>query len=226
MKTKFGAIIVDGRGKIGGHVMTKNRQGSAMRTKVTPTNRSSNTQQAIKSRLSGFSKAWRGLTDAQRSAWNSAAPDFQRHNIFGDSYSPTGFNLYQIINQNLAVIGVAAVSSPPVSTAPTPLTALSSLALTAAAMTSTFAPTPVAANNKLVVEATRPLSAGKGTAKSEFRTVQVFAAAQATPADTFASYSAKFGAPVVGKRIFVRAYTIHSVSGIRSLPFQYDAVAA
>jgi len=36
MKTLFGAIVVDGRGKLGGHVASKNRHGSYFRTKVSP----------------------------------------------------------------------------------------------------------------------------------------------------------------------------------------------
>ena len=36
MKTKFGAIIVAGSGKINGFVASKNRAGAYLRTKVTP----------------------------------------------------------------------------------------------------------------------------------------------------------------------------------------------
>jgi len=38
MKTLFGAIVVDGRGKLGGHVASKNRHGSYFRTKVSQAN--------------------------------------------------------------------------------------------------------------------------------------------------------------------------------------------
>jgi hypothetical protein len=54
MKVLFGAIVVDGRGKIGGHVMSKNRAGAFMRTKVTPINRKSSFQTGVRSRLAAI----------------------------------------------------------------------------------------------------------------------------------------------------------------------------
>ena len=44
MKAKFGSFIVDGRGKVNGHVISKNRAGSYIRTKVTPVNPRSTAQ--------------------------------------------------------------------------------------------------------------------------------------------------------------------------------------
>ena len=55
MKIKFGAIVVDGRNKIGGHVMSKNRAGAYMRTKVSPVNPRSLDQMSVRSRLSAIS---------------------------------------------------------------------------------------------------------------------------------------------------------------------------
>ena len=88
MKAKFGAIVVDGRGKIGGHVATKNKSGSYFRTKVTPVNPQSASQNSVRSRLATRAQAWKGLTAAQRTSWNAAVNDFQRTNIFGDTVIP------------------------------------------------------------------------------------------------------------------------------------------
>lgn len=226
MKAKWGALMVDGRGKLGGQVATKNRQGAALRNKSTPVNRRTNAQQNVKSLLSNLSDNWRALTDAQRAAWESASQDKKISNIFGDSYSPTGKNMYMIINQGLSIAGSAVVAGPPANTPATGLTALSVATNTIAATELTFAATPVPASHVLVIEATRPLSAGVGFAGSQFRFIQRFAAAQATPADITAAYAAKFGVPVVGKRIFFRAYQIHTVSGARSIPLQVSGVTA
>ena len=226
MKAKFGAIVVDGRGKIGGHVMTKNRQGAAMRTKVTPVNRQSNDQQEAKSRFSILSTAWRGLTPAERSSWDSAAPDYKKSNIFGDSYSPTGKNLFMIVNQGLILAGDTVVDTPPANIPADALSALSVASNTTAAQTLTFAPTPVPADHVLVVEASRPLSAGISSPGKTFRSIQTFASAQATPANTFANYVAKFGTPTSGKKIFFRAFLINTTSGNRSLALQTSSITA
>jgi len=226
MKAKFGAIVVDGRGKIGGHVMTKNRQGSAMRTKVTPSNRRSVDQTTARNSFSNFSSLWRGLTQAQRDAWNSAAGDVNRRNIFGDSYHPTGKNLYALTNINLILAGGTAVTSPPAATLPINLTAFAIGSNTSAAQTLTFTVTPVEANNMILLEATRPLSAGVTSPGKAFRKFTTIAAAATSPANTFAAYQTKFGTPVTGKKIFFRATKISTVSGLRTLPLVVSGITA
>ena len=76
MKIKFGAIVTDGRGKIGGHVASKNRSGAYMRTKVTPSNPNTASQSQARSILASASQNWRNLTDSQRKAWNNAVSDW------------------------------------------------------------------------------------------------------------------------------------------------------
>jgi hypothetical protein len=84
MKMKFGAFVVAGSGKIGGHVASRNRSGAFLRTKVTPTNPQTGAQNAVRSLLASLSSAWRSLTGAQRAAWNGAVSAFPRTNVFGD----------------------------------------------------------------------------------------------------------------------------------------------
>ena len=215
MKAKFGAIVVGGSGKLGGHVITKNRQGYAFRTKVTPINRRSTSQQGQRNTFTIYSQLWRGLTVAQRAAWDAAAPDFVKTNIFGDKYSPTGKNLYSLLNYNLAIVDGTALTTPPTMTSPTALTSLVFLVNSHAAQTYTFEATPTAAGTVMAVYATRPLSAGVGSAGARYRLITTLAAATATCASSFTAYSAKFGAPVTGKKIFVKFVPIHSTSGIR-----------
>lgn len=226
MKAKFGAIVVDGRGKAGGHVFTKNRQGSAMRTKVTPINRRTNSQQLAKVTFSDISDNWKSLTQAQRDSWDNASQDVSRRTIFGDSYHPTGKNLYMIINQGLTLAGSPTVDDVPATTPATALTALGVASNTDAAQTLSFAPSPVPADMIVIVQATRPLSAGSNAPSGKFRDFTTIAAAGTTPANTFAAYVAKFGTPVTGKKIFFRAYVINALTGQRSLPLQASSITA
>lgn len=92
-KIKWGAIVVDGRGKLGGHVFTKTKSGATMRTKVTPVNPQTAAQASARSRLGGNSQAWAGLTEDQRSSWNALASETSKTNIFGDQYFPSGKKL-------------------------------------------------------------------------------------------------------------------------------------
>jgi len=214
MKTKFGAIIVAGSGKAGGHVFSKNRGGSYMRTKVTPVNAQTSFQTDVRGRFTTLSQAWRGLTQAQRDAWNAAVASFARTDIFGDLRNPSGINLYQRLNNILVNCGQAALTDPPL---PSAVEAVVISALTAAvaipAMSITFNG-PVPADTAVQVFATAPMSAGKSNVTSRYRQIKVLPAAQASPYNLLADYTAKFGSTgEIGQKIFVKLIPVNLLTG-------------
>ena len=113
MKLKFGAIVTDGRGKIGGHVASKNRAGAYLRTKVTPSNPNTVAQAQARGILASLSQAWGQLTDFQRKGWNEAVKEWGTTDIFGDIKKPSGINLFVKLNANLASVGMPQVSDVP-----------------------------------------------------------------------------------------------------------------
>lgn len=227
MKMKFGALVVDGRGKIGGHVASKNRAGAYLRTKVTPVNPQTSYQLGVRNRLTGFSQGWRSLTQAQRDAWNAAISDFARTDIFGDLQKPTGFNLYQRLNNNLAIAGVAAISSPPL---PAAVGQVAVTAVSAAEGADTLTITmdgAVPAGTYAKVYATSPQSAGKSFVKSEYRLVAVLDPAEASPYDLKAEYVAKFGSiGAAGQKIFVKLEPMNGTTGQTGTPSQASGIVA
>lgn len=224
---KFGALVVDGRGKIGGQVASKNRAGSYLRTKVTPVNPQTSNQLTVRNRFTGFAQGWRGLTDAQREAWNAAVSDFARTDIFGDLKNPTGFNLYQRLNNNLDIVGVTAISTPPLP-AEVEVVEVTAIAVAAGAgtFTITFSPT-VPTNTAVKVYATAPQSAGKTFVKSEFRMVTYLDVAETSPYDFAAEYVARFGSVgVAGQKIFVKFEAVNKTTGQVGTPSQVSGVVA
>jgi len=225
MKVKFGAIVTDGRGKIGGHVMSKNRAGAYMRTKVTPVNPSSTAQVNVRQRLATMAIAWRSLTDAARLQWNAAVASFSKTDIFGDLRNPTGFNLYCRLNINLAQIGVAAIGVPPLPLAVESLLTLVPTQVLAAATSIGYTATPTPALHVLVVDATAPISPGKSFVKSEYRYIGQVPATTASPYVATADYNAKFGGPgLTGQKVFFRAKFIHMTTGQAGLPLQASCI--
>lgn len=204
--------MADARGKLNGTVFSKNRGGSYTRTKVTPSNPQTVAQTTVRQRLASFAASFRALTAAQILAWNNAASDFLGTNVFGDSVTPTGLQLYVKINSNLAAIGVAALSDPPSPTALSALTATIA-SLTNAAFTLSLG--SITTDETYVIEATAPVSPGRLFLKNEFRVITTVAGTgSAIPAQNiFAAYSAKFGAPVTGQRVGIRVKVIHETTG-------------
>ncbi len=227
MKVKFGAIIVDGRGKIGGHVLSKNRAGAYVRTKVTPVNPQTSFQLGVRNRFSSLSQAWRGLTESQRIAWNAAVGDFQSTDIFGDLKNPTGFNLHQRLNNNLVNIGEAVITSPPLPEA-VQAVVLDSLAAAAGvgSITATYSPA-IDASTKVKVFATAPTSPGKSFVKSQFRQIGVMVTADASPFLLTTMYDAKFGSVgAAGQKIFVKFVPVNLATGQAGTPSQASAIVA
>jgi hypothetical protein len=228
MKTKFGAIIVAGSGKIGGHVASKNRSGSYLRTKVTPVNPQTAYQTTIRNRLATLAVAWGALTDAQRGAWNAAVGSYKGTNVFGDIVNPSGFNLFQRLNNNLSQIGVAQINTP---LTPVALPSFTTLTLTAAAGAQTlslaYLPTPVVAGIAVCVDFTPAIVPGKTFVKNQFRRVGIVAAAAASPYNAAANYIARLGAiGAATKKIWCKVTVYSLTTGQKGIPVIVSAVIA
>lgn len=227
MKVKWGAIVVDGRNKIGGHVASKNRAGSYFRTKVTPVNPSTNYQVNVRNRLSGISSDWRGLTNAERLAWNAAVADFARTDIFGDLRNPSGFNLHQKLNNNLVNIVEDQITTPPLPEAVDAFTTLSLKAdFSAQTISMTFAPV-IDATHKVLIFLTPSISPGISFVKSEYRQVGYIASTTMSPVDLQGYVSHRFG-PIgaAGTKIFVQLVQINITTGQAGLPIQASCIVA
>ncbi|MBA7622081.1 hypothetical protein ES703_29452 [subsurface metagenome] len=225
MKTKWGALVVDGRGKLGGHVASKNRAGSYFRTKVTPVNPASIYQVNVRNRFGGLSSAWRGLTAGQRLAWNAAVSDFAKTDIFGDLHNPTGFNLYQKLNNNLLNIGKAVITTPPLVEAVEAFTSILFEADNSAqVMHITYTPA-IEADHSVLVFGTPAISPGISFVKSEFRQFDVMVTADASPFQIGPEYIAKFG-PIgaVDMKIFVKLVQINWNTGQAGIPIQASCI--
>lgn len=226
MKAKFGAIVTEGSGKINGFVASRNRAGAYFRTKVTPVNPQSTAQLLVRNRLGSLSQDWRGLTDAERAAWNGVVSSFAKTDVFGDLKNPTGFNLYQRLNNNLLTIGEAAIDVPPV---PSAVAEVSLVSITAAAGAGTIAvvlSAAVPATSAVKVFATAPQSPGVSFVKSEYRLITILAGATATPVALGTAYVTKFGSWAVGQKLFFKFVFVDDTTGIESLPVQGFDVSA
>jgi hypothetical protein len=226
MKMQFGAIVVAGSGKIGGHVASRNRGGAYLRTKVTPVNPQTSSQLGARARLTGRSQAWKGLTQAQREAWNAAIAGYARTDIFGSLKNPSGFNLYQRINNNLLTVGATVILSPALPAAVATVLIVSLTATVAGQLMPLVLSGAVPAGAAVKVFATAPQSPGVSFVKSEYRLITTLPAATGTPVALGALYTAKFGAFVAGQKIFVKLEFINTLTGQNSTPQQTFAISA
>jgi hypothetical protein len=202
MKMKFGAIVTDGRGKIGGHVASKNRGGAYLRTKVTPSNPNTAAQAQARSILASLSQTWSQLTDSQRLGWNAAVKEWGTTDIFGDIKNPSGINLFVKLNSNLLNIGASILLDVPAKEETPNIVVTSGTYDISTDTISVDFNTSLVSSVTVLVRATPVLSAGVSFVKSQFRVIG-FTTASGADFDLAGVYSAKFGAPFVGANVYI-----------------------
>jgi hypothetical protein len=113
-KILHGAGVGDARGSVGGVTFSKSRNGAILRTKVSPVQPRSSSVLTIRAQFASLSTRWANtLTDVQRLGWSALAAVTNYSNVFGNTYHPTGLQLYLGCNRNLDVVSVAHIDDPP-----------------------------------------------------------------------------------------------------------------
>lgn len=209
---KFGMMMTDARGKLGGQVFSKNRGGNYVRTNVVPNNPQTSLQGSIRSMFATISSRWSQLTEKQRQGWQSAVNKFERTNVFGDRKVLSGKALFQSLNTEAMNAGLGIIEN-----APAPQEIISkipdnlAIALDGSSLAfSVTAEGKATKSGKTVVQATAAQTAGTFNAKNKFRTIAVFDSADEATLDLATNYAAKFGVPAAGTKVFVRLKDVGS----------------
>lgn len=222
-KVLFTAVVADMRNKLAGTVFSKNRYGAYTRTKVTPVNPQTSTQQQTRQNFGNTSAAWRGLTQAQRNAWIAQAAFNPIIDIYGASKILSGQAFYTQVNRNLFVAGQTAISAPASPVAIPTWYITDVVADISSGFTITVNAATVPAGFTNVVAVTDQLTPGIGFAKNRFRVLGQFTATAGVITIT-TEYAARFGTLVAGNKIFVRVYLISNTTGQASTPSEADTI--
>jgi len=215
-------LLSDARASLGGATFSKNRGGNYIRSKVAPVQPRTVAQQNVRAGLATLAGMWKSLSAAEVAGWNSLASGITLKDSLGNSYSPSGIDLFVGNNRNLSDIGQTVVETPP-SGSPN-FDDISPVLATASAGTPTFAvvPTISAAPTgfSFLVRATPQLSPGISyVGKSEYRIVGYFPATSFASLNVLSDYVAKFGSLIAGRKIQVAVSLVQITSGFKSLEF-------
>ena len=187
-----------------------------------PTQPNSAGQSAAKNRFTVASAAWRGLTDVQRAAWIAFAASFTVTNSLGAQIHLTGAQCFVKVNCVNMLVGDATVNVPPALPAFVANVVTGISDLTAAPLFKLNAAAP-AGTTKIMLYASPQLSAGVSY-NGKWSYIGLLPAPAAGKSDIETLYAAKFGVPVVGKRIFVLA--VQDQAGMQDNGIHYTGVVA
>ena len=215
-KIKLGAFITDIAGKIGGTVFSKNKGGAYAKNKVTPSNPKTSYQTVIRAYMAAVSAAWRGLSYAQRNAFNAAAIGGFHKTVNGDTKILSGHQLHQELNMTLKQIGSSVITSPPAQAAVAGVTN-ASVVLDDSAHTAVLTYTPaIPATDTWMLFGTGLNSPGKKNLNNQYRYIRKLVAADVSPFDFTTDYAAKFGTVGgVGLRADFKLIPVVTLSGLR-----------
>ena len=190
-------------GKRGKTVSMEGRYGQVSRILATPANPETPAQVNIRRILKKVSARWRALEQTQRAAWITAAQNFRTHARLGQSGPLTGAQLFNKINCTLALFGQDQVDAPPAppqfpDLAPQNLVITNTAGVIALKLTC-----PTNPGQNTIVRGSPPLSAGREKC-ANYRILGLCPAPADGAADITALYTARYGVPPVGMKVFVR----------------------
>lgn len=221
MLIKFGSIVTDGRGKLGGHVYSKNRGGSYVRTNAVPDNPQTSFQQAGRARTGGLSQAWSGLTQAEIAAWNGAVGNFKRTNVFGDSKELSGKNLFVSLNYMALLVDESRMDSPP---SPQDVETPTNLEIPKVGASDWKIDVTLSGKaDHLVIRATPPMTAGTNYFKNRLRIIQIEDAQDSGKIDVLDAYEERFGTPTEGQRVGFEIFAV-TETGQKSPVFRQSTI--
>lgn len=227
---KYRSTLFDeARNKIGSAVASKNRNGNYFRNLVIPSNPRTPRQTAVRALFTNLSSAWRGLSEAQRMGWTSLAAQVTLRDALGNSYKPTGQQLYVGNNTNLTNAGLAVIDDAPAVPDAVPDVELSGV------IASVEASTPFTHTLSLymgggttgqivLISATAQYSAGRSyVGRSQYRILEPLPLPATVPTSILSPYENLFGSLVVGSKLSVSIVGI-TVHGFASIPSRVDTL--
>jgi hypothetical protein len=211
-------------GSIGGSTYSHNRGGPYIRRRATPVTSTTQAAMAAKNRMAAGSQAWQALTAGQRLAWKEWALENPALNALGQTITLTGHQAFCGNFSRCQTAGVATLTAPPITPAPTPLATTSITGdIGVGTIELTYTATPLGATEYLWLVANVANSAGINYVENTKRFIGISAAAQASPFDYQTLIEAVFGTLVVDQIVHMFSHVFDSATGLLSTP-QRDQV--
>ena len=214
-------------GSQGGTTASRGRAGQYFRTRSMPTQPNTPSQTAIRTNVATASGRWGGvLTDAQRAGWETFSQNFPITDKLGQPLQLTGQQAYVKLNTRLLNAGQAAIDAAPVDQSVTDVLTITPVAtFTGSILTVAFTPTPLAADDLLVIRITPAFSVGKSYFTNMLRDVTITALAEAGPVDCSPDWVAKYGTfPAAGTKLGFEVTCLRTTNGAYDASLRATAI--
>lgn len=219
------SVFSEIRGSIGGTTYSRTRGGSIARNRTVPINPNTTRQAAVRADMNNLAYIFNTLDRVTVESWNAVAASYPTLNRLGESYVPSGKQLFISCGLNLRAVGV--LTTP---TLPSAEPAIPQCDITAAVIVSDVTGGAVdtlsidnvtsdLATAIIQVQATPNLPAARGANINLMRTVG--SGVQDTLQNLTVNWNAVFGNPLVAadQIINLRFAAVHPTNGLASAWF-------
>lgn len=216
---RFGGGVSELKGSIAGNVFSRSRAGAIVRNRIVPVNPSTPSQSTVRDRFHIATDAFKGLGSTMVKLWDEFAATQVRTNRLGETYVPSGKQLFteSSINQQLLGLGdtpnLSEVEADPnLANVTKPTVNITNTGDQITVLTFTNV---LGSGDYVVVQATPQLVPSIRNAQRYYR--QIFAGAIDDPLDLEAAYIALYGDDITdGNVIHFRIRAILSTNGFTS----------
>jgi len=221
---KYSGLLTGIWGKLNGSVFTRNRSGSIIKNKSTPHNPQSGGQTRNRASMTFLSRKWRELTFTQRNNWNDLSELIVLHNYWGDSYSPSGFNLFCRLNQNLFLISEPYIWDAPLQVDVPVLSDVfcNPVQVGVANMMFRFQDQVTDSDIIHIIYASPGISAGKYYNKSNFKIIGSIPAGTANQFQAYSLFTNAYSIPRLNQKIFFKLRAISKTTGFDSISSHFN----
>lgn len=227
-QVKYGAIITDLKGSVGGHTFKGTAMGGVMQTKINRAAAGKSGGKITKADagrlinpkrdMATNARAWRSLSASERLTWINAAPNFPFVNKYGETYTGSGFQLYMQCNNNLLAIGESAIAeAPPVETIDD-MPAFT-IAPVGGSVFSINTAAPIPAGYTVTVYAAFNQSAGRNYEPGRMKAIAQIDSTTILPYNLDSAYIAVFGPIPIGGVIWWSAKITKADAGRAGTPY-------
>lgn len=223
---RFGGGVAEIRGSINGNTFSRSRAGAIVRNRTTPIQPNTIPQSDVRQKFQEAADGFRSLTVDQVNEWAGVAQSLTRLNSFGETYVPSGKQLFMEVTLNSLLIGGGPIALEKVVLNPNlPSLELGSAVFEISEPDLAVATLSASSNfgTQMIVQATRPLQTSVRNFKKFLRQIGVSFAITSVPAaeDLLTAYNATYPGvlyddAMLGMRVGFRARSVNPESGLSS----------
>lgn len=200
-KIKFGSVITDSRGTVGGNTFSWSRYGNQLTRKPQTAKLRTERQTAVRANFQLLTKSWwQLLTSTQRDEWRALAAANPRPNTWGDDFPLTGLALFISINRRLNQAALGSTNDAPADQFVTPPSSVAITIAAPATFSVDFTPATLPSLHIAYLKITGPISPGIANFQSKLVFLAASSTMQSSPWDISSEFASRFGDAITDRR--------------------------